>query len=202
MRAARFVFVFLLAASLLSGGTVTAAEDETSSQFAYHVSDAFIQSATGVPQTGAVAAAADGAQVRVSGSGTFNTHSTKATGGGAFVATSAAGAVGAFGTWTATGVASATMYPCGGGGLPANFCGGVVVLKVHITGTSTFGAREFDAFLLIDCEINPPVAGVEGIKLNTPGRNFSSTVPSPGGLTLFVSTGDNNSGDNNSGDNN
>jgi hypothetical protein len=191
MRAARFVFVFLLAASLLSGGTVTAAEDETSSQFAYHVSDAFIQSATGVPQTGAVAAAADGAQVRVSGRGTFNTHSTKATGGGAFVVTSAAGAVGAFGTWTATGVQSATIYPCGGGGFPANFCGGVVVLKVHITGTATAGgAREFDAFLLIDCEINPPVAGVEGIKLNTPGHNFSSTVPGPGGLTLFVSKGD------------
>lgn len=193
MRAARFVFVFLLAASLLSGGTVTAAEVETSARFAYHVSDAFIQSATGVPQTGALAATANGDQkVRVSGKGTFNTHSKKATGGGAFVFTSPAGAVLGFGTWTATGVDSATIYPCGGGGLPANFCGGVVALKVHITGTSTtFGATDADAFLSIDCEINRPVAGVEGIKLNIPGRrNFSSTVFGPGGQTLFVSKGD------------
>lgn len=188
MRRLRLVLALLLALSLLGGSSVSAA-DNVSAKLDYHIADAFVQDGTGLAQTGAVAQASNGHQVRVTGRGTLNTASKKATGGGAFVHTSSSGAVLAFGTWTATGVQSITVYPCGGDGLPANFCGGVAVLEVHITATSTSaGAAEFDALLLIDCEINPPVAGVEGIKLNIPGViNLNTTLFSPGGLTVFAS---------------
>ena len=177
----------LLAVSLL-GVSSAGASDNISSKLNYHAADAFIQAATGIPQTGAVAVAANGDKVRVSGSGTLNTASEKATGFGTFVHTSSTGAVLGFGSWEATGVKSATIYPCGGAGLPDNACGGIVVLKVHVSGTSTSaGAIEVDALLTIDCEINPPTPGVEGIKLEIPGViNFNTTEFSVGGLTVFI----------------
>jgi hypothetical protein len=176
----------LLAVSLLGVGSA-GASDDVSSKLDYHVADGFMQAAEGIPQTGAVAVAANGDNVRVSGSGTLNTASEKATRGGTFVHTSGTGAVLGFGSWKATGVESATIYPCGGGGLPDNACGGIVVLKVHVSGTSTSaGAIEFDGLLTIDCEINSPTPGVEGIKLAIPGViNFNTTKFSPGGLTVF-----------------
>ena len=59
---------------------------------------------------------------------------------------------------------------------------------MHVSATSTSaGAIEFDGLLTIDCEINPPTPGVEGIKLEIPGViNFNTTEFSPGGLTVFV----------------
>src|SRR5713226_6150287 len=177
----------LLAVSL-SGVGSAGASDNVSSKLDYHAADAFIQAATGIPQTGALAMAANGDKVRVVASGTLNTKSEKATGRGTFVHTSRTGAVLGFGSWKATGVESAIIYPCGGPGLPDNACGGIVVLKVHVSGTSTSaGAIEFDALLTIDCEINPPTPGVEGIKLEIPGViNFDKTEFSPGGLTVFL----------------
>ncbi len=177
----------LLAVSL-SGVGSAGASDNVSSKLDYHAADAFIQAATGIPQTGALAMAANGDKVRVVASGTLNTKSEKATGRGTFVHTSRTGAVLGFGSWKATGVESAIIYPCGGPGLPDNACGGIVVLKVHVSGTSTSaGAIEFDALLTIDCEINPPMPGVEGIKLEIPGViNFDKTEFSPGGLTVFL----------------
>ena len=181
------VSAVLLAVSLWAVNSARAS-DNISSKLNYHVADAGIQAATGIPQTGAVALAANGDKVRVTGSGTLNTASEKATGFGTFVHTSSTGAVVGFGSWEATGVKSATIYPCGGPGLPDNACGGLVVLKVHVSGTSTSaGAIEFDGLLTIDCEINPPTPGVEGIKLEIPGViNFNTTEFSVGGLTVFI----------------
>ena len=48
----------------------------------------------------------------MSGSGTFNVPSMKATGSGTFVHTDASGNVQGFGTWKATAVHGATLYPC------------------------------------------------------------------------------------------
>src|SRR3989442_10804659 len=144
-----FVSAALLAVSLL-GVSSAGASENISSKLNYHAADAFIQAATGIPQTGAVAVAANGDKVRVSGSGTLNTASEKATGFGTFVHTSSTGAVLGFGSWEATGVKSATIYPCGGAGLPDNACGGIVVLKVHVSGTPTAaGPRGIHALLTV-----------------------------------------------------
>src|SRR2546422_6298784 len=113
----------LLAVSLLGAGSA-GASDNVSSKLGYHAADAFIQAATGIPQTGAVAVAANGDKVRLSAKGTLNTASEKATGSGTFVHTSRTGAVLGFGSWKATGVESATIYPCGGAGLPDKTLGG------------------------------------------------------------------------------
>jgi hypothetical protein len=184
----RIALVSAALPAVLLWGSSAGASDNISSKLDYHAADAGIQAATGIPQTGAVAVAANGDKVRVTGNGTLNTASEKATGFGTFVHTSRTGAVVGFGSWEATGVKSATIYPCGGPGLPDNACGGIVVLKVHVSGTSTSaGAIEFDGLLTIDCEINPPSPGVEGIKLEIPGViNFNTTEFSVGGLTVFL----------------
>ena len=122
-------FAGLAAASLLTislailAGSASASDER--SKFDFHVADAFIQSGIGLAQTGAVAEAANHHQVRLTGRGTLNLEAKKkASGSGSFVHTDASGAVQGFGTWTARSVKSATMYPCGGNGLPNNFCGG------------------------------------------------------------------------------
>src|SRR2546428_1033725 len=90
------IFALLLAVSLLAPSGAQATSDNTSSKFDWHVSDAFIQAAGEPPQTGSVARASDSApftgdRVRISGTGTFNTASKKATGGGWVVHTNATG---------------------------------------------------------------------------------------------------------------
>lgn len=59
---------------------------------------------------------------------------------------------------------------------------------MHVSGTSTSaGAIEFDGLLTIDCEINPPSPGIEGIELEIPGViKFNTTEFSVGGLTVFL----------------
>jgi hypothetical protein len=159
-----------------------------SAQLDFHVADAFIGAGTGIPQTGARAEADNGDIVSVSGTGKFNLGSGKATGGGTFVHTDSDGVLIGSGSWTATSVASFTFYGCGTGGLPPNFCGGLLVLNVHLVGAG--GAVAFDAVLKVDCLIGaavPPDA-VEGIRLDIPGAiNFDETIFEPSGLTLFVS---------------
>lgn|SRR2546425_1732322 len=187
-------FALLLALSLLFPGGVQASSDNTSVKFAWHVSDAFIQAAGEPPQTGSVARASDSApftghRVRISATGTFNTASKKATGGGWFVHTDASGQVQGFGIFTATKLQSFTLSGCDGGPFPPNFCGGKAVLNVHISGTSTneaIGHAEFDGVLTVNCLIGG-APGLEGIMLNIPGLvNFDTTEPSHHGETLFV----------------
>ena len=67
----RFLLIAFVALSLVGGGTVNGA-DNLSAKLGYHISDAFIQSFPGeLAQTGAVAQASNGDQVRVTGSGDF-----------------------------------------------------------------------------------------------------------------------------------
>ncbi len=176
----------LFAAMLLGGGSPAYA---TTPVLDYHVSDAFIQSLGEPAQTGAVAQASNGDQVRITGSGTLNSASMNATGSGSFLHTSSSGAVLGFGTWTATSLNAFTPYGCGGA-FPSFACGGLVVLSVHITATSTSaGAVEVDGVLAVDCLIgSPPAGAAEGIKLNIPGHiNFDTTIPSHHGETIYIS---------------
>jgi len=179
------------------GGGAQASSDNQSAMFDYHISDAFIQSLGEPMQTGAEATATVGGDhVRVVGSGTFNTAAGNATGGGTFVHTNAGDVIVGFGTWTATSLMSFTSYGCGlrgGNPVPANFCGGLATVKVHVSATLVnppAGHVETDAILVVDCKLGTPPAGAhEGIKLD--GRplapNFDMTNDSGNGETLFIS---------------
>src|SRR5437870_9008172 len=149
----------------LSGGA-QASSDNVSAMFDYHISDAFIQSLGEPAQTGARATAtAGGDQVRVVGSGDFNTAAGTATGGGTFVHTTASDAIVGFGTWTATSLTSFTSYGCGvrgGEPVPANFCGGLATFKAHVTATLVNppnGQVEADVILYVNCLLGSSPTG-------------------------------------------
>jgi hypothetical protein len=196
-RRVAFLAVPLLTLSLLTAPNASA---DTPSRFDWHVSNAFIQAGTGIPQTGARAQADNGDFARISGSGMFQVR-TGATGqlvgqvrgGGVFAHTDANGVLLGFGTWKATGVQDFEFFGCGGEGFPPNFCGGLLTLDVHLTGISlTAGSAEFDGVLTISCLIGPdiPAGAEEGITLNIPGViNFDDLIPEESGLTLFVAKG-------------
>jgi hypothetical protein len=198
--------VALLAVPLLVLSVLVAsnASARTPKKFDWHVSDAFIQQGTGLTQTGARAQAANGDFIRVSGSGTFNASTGKATGGGVFAHTDTNGVLVGFGTFEATGVKSFESFGCGGEGFPPNFCGGVLELDVHGRGIDlTAGPVEADAVLTIHCAIGPDVpAGThEGITLDVTGLiNFDTLVEEESGLTLFVAGGDTVDDDDDDGD--
>lgn len=178
--------------ALAAGGQATASVPK----FDWHVSDAFIQNVADPAhkQTGAVAHASSGALagdvVRVSGTGSLNAAAMTASGGGTFVHTSSGGAVKGFGTWTATGLQSFTLSGCDSGPFPPWACGGLAVLTIHITSTSTstsVGQVERNGTIAINCLIGGG-PGAEGITLNIPGVvNFDVTDASEHGETLFVS---------------
>ena len=180
----------------LSGGA-QASSDNVSAMFDYHISDAFIQSLGEPAQIGAKATATlGGDHVRVVGSGTFNTAAGNATGGGTFVHTNASDTIVGFGTWTATSLVSFTPYGCGvrgGQPVPANFCGGLATMTVHVSGTLVnppAGHVEIDAILVVDCKLGtPPATAHEGIKLygRPAAPNFDMTNDSPNGETIFLS---------------
>jgi hypothetical protein len=183
------LMTFLALSVIAAAFVVVPNANAVSAKLDWHVSDAFIQAGTGVTQTGALATASNGDIARLSGTGTFNTTSSNASGGGVFVHTTSGGAVVGFGTWTATEVEDFDSFGCGSDGFPPNFCGGVLVLDVHINGVSlSAGPVEADGVLTITCLIgdNVPAGAEEGITLNIPGViDFSTTVDS--GFTLFVS---------------
>ncbi|TMD60448.1 MAG: hypothetical protein E6I87_06260 [Chloroflexi bacterium] len=197
------IFALLLALSLLASGGVQAASVNTSAKFDWHVSDAFIQTMAGPNQTGAVAKASDsgafiGHSVRVSGTGTMNTAAMNATGGGTFVHTDATGQVVAFGTWTATSLKSFTFFGCDTGPFPADFCGGVAVMSLHVVATTTnpaMGQVQADGEIWVNCRIHAPAGNTdeEGIKLKVflnPTTTVDFDRPQPpfeNGETLFVS---------------
>lgn len=182
-RFALLTAILLLTAALAPG----AAAADTSSKFDYHIADAFIEAGTGIDQTGARAQARNRDTVSVVGSGTFNVASRSATGGGTFEHRDKKGNLLGSGTWSATGVESFTLWGCGGG-FPPNFCGGLLVLNVHLVGSG--GAPAFDGVLTVSCLIgaNVPAGAQEGITLDIPGViNFNKLLEEETGLTLYRS---------------
>lgn len=177
------VFLLLLAWSSLGMGTAGAG---FSAAMDFHVADQFIESGTGIDQTGAVAEADNGDAVSVVGSGKFNRGSKKASGGGTFQHRDPGGAIIGSGSWTAKTLDGFVPYGCGDGTtLPKNFCGGLATLGVEVlphSGTPLSGV------LVINCVIGPGASGEEGITLDVTGViDFDETIFSEGGLTVFVS---------------
>ncbi len=124
-----------------------------------------------------VAMAPNGDTIVLTGSGTLSIHPKSVTGGGTFVHKRGAATVGS-GTWTATQLLSFVGYGCGGAGLPANFCGGRAIIRVHLSAG-------LDAILQVDCLIGTfPAGAIEGVRLAVPGAlNFNKEVS---GFTLFI----------------
>jgi len=183
----RRIVVLLALAMLLVSALAPASASALSAKLDYHIADAVIGAGTGIPQFGARAEADNGDIISVSGGGTFNLGSGKATGGGTFVHTDTDGVLQGSGTWTPTSVADFDFWGCGDG-LPSNFCGGELVFDVHLV--SAGGAVEFDGVLTVQCLIGTGVPGgaIEGITLNIPGAiNFDETIFEPSGLTLYIS---------------
>lgn len=186
-RIVAFVAVPLLIVSFLAVSSATAGAPV---KFKWHVSNAFIQAGTEIPQTGAQAQADNGDFVRITGTGRFNSSTGRAGGGGSFAHTDSDGDLVGFGKWKATAVRDFQFYGCGGEGLPPNFCGGLLTLDVRLNGINvSAGAGAFDGVLVVDCLIgqNVPEGAEEGITLDIPGvTNFDDLIPEDGGLTLFV----------------
>lgn len=91
------------------------------------------------------------------------------------------------GTWSASAVLGFTNWGCGGV-FPPNFCGGRLVLSVHLVAAG--GAPAFDGVLAVQCLIgaNVPAGAEEGITLEIPGAiNFDKLLEEASGLTLYVS---------------
>ena len=106
-----------------------------------------------------------------------------ATGGGTFTHKTAAGAVFATGSWTATGLAGFHSYGSAAAqGLPPELFGGMAILTVHIITTS---GLEADGLLTITCTLGDqiPSGATEGVRLNVQDIiNFNKEVS---GFTVF-----------------
>ena len=130
-----------------------------------------------------VSSASNGDTVSITGSGSFTPGDDDAEGGGTFTHKNAAGAVLVSGTWKAEELVSFVSFGSASAqGLPANFEGGVAVLKVELRPSS---GGEVRAVLLISCELgNAPAGTFEGITLNVKGfLNFNHPLS---GLTIFI----------------
>jgi hypothetical protein len=155
------------------------------SKYDFHAGDGF-----GGIASPEVAAASNGDTVTISATGSFHVAPHKASGSGTFVHRSSAGTVLASGTFTVLRLTSFQSYGCGvaeGEPLPPNFCGGRVVLPVHVVGhPASGGSEEFDAVLTITCEVGDqvPAGTEESAALDIPGViNFDQPVS---GENLFV----------------
>jgi hypothetical protein len=136
-----------------------------------------------------VAQAANGETVSVSGSGTFSGNPKSVVASGTFTSDSAAGS----GTWVATQLLDFQPYGCGvvlGFPIPANLCGGKLMLRVLLTDSS---GQQFDGILWVFCIIgpNPPNSHDdptgEGVNLNIVGVNNFNRIVSGGNVYVKTS---------------
>ena len=136
-----------------------------------------------------VAMASNGDTLTLRAEGDLNTSTGAASGGGTFEHRTAAGALVASGTLTATGLLTFIPYGCGAG-VPPNFCGGRAALAVHVIAhpaSNPSATVEADAILQVECALgNPPAGAHEGFRLNVKDiLNFNKSVI---GDTLFIKT--------------
>ncbi|MDP9890165.1 hypothetical protein [Pseudarthrobacter enclensis] len=177
----RRIIALLLAVPLLVLSQTTAASAQSvKGSFEYHVGDALIQS-LGFP-AGNQAIATNGDVVTIVATGTFDTVTNSATGGGTFTHHVAATGQTITGTFTTTGLVSFQSYgDATPQGLPASFFGG----KLMLSGTATPDAApsvHLPLTLTIECDLgSPPASAVEGVRVNVKDViNFSKSVPESG----------------------
>jgi hypothetical protein len=139
-----------------------------------------------------VAQAPNGDRVMVTGGGTFSVNPKSVSASGAFTHTTSSGTTLGSGTWTATQLLSYQSTGCGvvlGMTIPANFCGGLLGMRVLLTPT---GGQAREGILWVQCIIgpNPPNSrddeSEEGVRLDIPGViNFNKVVT---GMNVYIRT--------------
>lgn len=191
MRRTALVFTLALVAALVA--TNGAASKASKGTFDLHVGDNF------APPLAApsVARAAKGETITIVVTGTFNSSTRSASGSGTFIHMRGATVL-ATGTLTPTRMIAFQSYGCGvapdGSAFPSNFCGGRVLLAVHLVGhpaSNPSATVERNGLLEVNCQVHsttfsPPPGTSEGIKLVVKGGpNFNKHVS---GANLFVQT--------------
>jgi hypothetical protein len=177
----RKIIALLLALPLLVLSQAGAASANTvKGSFEYHVGDALIQSFGG--PSGNQAVANNGDVVTIVATGTFDTVTHSATGGGTFAHHVAATGRTITGTFATTGLISFQSYgDATPQGLPASFFGGKLVLSAVATPDVAPGVH-LPITITVECALgNPPSSAAEGVRVNVKDViNFNKTVPESG----------------------
>ena len=175
--------LLLLTALALTASVGTASA--TPSKYDFHVGDGFAGIAS--PE---VTAASNGDTITIASTGKFHVAPHKASGGGTFEHRASDGTLLASGTFTVARLTSFQSFGCGVAGgepLPANFCGGRVVLPVNVVAhPAAGGTEEFDAVMTITCLVGDqvPAGAEESVAFAIPGLiTFDQPVS---GENLFV----------------
>jgi hypothetical protein len=130
----------------------------------------------------AVAMAANGDTIELTGAGTLSIHPKSVSGGGTFTHKDSSGNILGVGAWTATELLTFKSYAVDPAeGVPDNFGAGYSRMRVHLGP-----GFDADAILDLDCEfgLNPPGHAEEGVRLAVEGGpNFNRKVS---GFTLFL----------------
>jgi hypothetical protein len=132
----------------------------------------------------AVAMAANGDTIELTGEGTLSIHPKSVTGGGDFTHKDPDGAILGSGTWEATQLLTFNSYGADPAlGLPPELDGGYAQLRVHLSPAA--GGPGFDAVLKVDCDLGlSPPGHAEGVRLAVQGAlNFNKKVS---GFTVFI----------------
>ena len=173
--------IAVLALALAGLGTASVSADSGAATYVYLIAAGPLCDLPVPSPCPAVTMASNGDTIEMSGSGTLSIHPKSVSGGGNFTH-NFAGGDSVSGTWTAKKLLSFNGYGCGGGGLPANFCGGLAVIQVELFVGDTHVA---DGTLQVDCLIGKfPAGAAEGVRLAVQGGpNFNKEVS---GLTLLI----------------
>jgi hypothetical protein len=177
----RRIIALLLAVPLLVLSQAGAASaGSVKGSFEYHVGDALIQG-FGFP-AGNQAVANNGDVMTIVATGTFDTVTHSATGGGTFAHHVAATGQTITGTYTTTGLISFQSYgDATPQGLPASFFGGKLMLSGIATPDANPSAH-IPLTLTVECDLgNPPASVVEGVRVNVNDViNFNKSVNESG----------------------
>lgn len=137
-----------------------------------------------------VSRASNGDTITINATGKFHVAPRKASGTGTFEHRAADGTLLGTGTFTVLRLTSFRSYGCGvaeGEPVPPDFCGGRVVLPIHVVGhPAAGGTEEFDGVLTITCLVGDsvPAGAQEVVEFDIPGViDFNRPVS---GENLFV----------------
>lgn len=166
----RLILVAVLVAALSGFATTRTSADSGAGTWQYLIATDFLCSL--LPQDcPAVAMAADGDTIELTGRGTLSIHPKSATGSGTVKHRRPNGSVVGQGTWTAVGLISFNSYgPSTDPSFPRSFEGGRALIRVHLSAGP-------DAILEVTCRL--------------PGDNGPAAQGQPEAATLTVLGGPN-----------